>query len=94
MKYVFEKTSKDYEQMGGKATALDKMEMCIDNIPDWFVVSYKGFDLEFKTIKSEAQNEIIEFLKNKDDNCYFAIRSSAGNEDSSENSFAGQFDTF
>lgn len=43
MKYVLEKTSKDYEKMGGKATAIDKMGMCVDNIPNWVVVSYKGF---------------------------------------------------
>ncbi len=94
MEYVLNKTSKNYELMGGKATALSKMGMVIDNIPDWFVVSYKGFNLENKSVLSDAEKEIEECLKKFSDNTYFAVRSSAGNEDSAENSFAGQFDTF
>ena len=94
MEYVLNKTSKNYELMGGKATALSKMGMVIDNIPDWFVVSYKGFNLENKSVLSDAQKEIEECLKKFSDDTYFAVRSSAGNEDSAENSFAGQFDTF
>ena len=66
----------------------------IDNIPDWFVVAYTGFDKERKIIIEEAKNEIENKLKEFSDDDYFAIRSSAGNEDSAENSFAGQFDTF
>ncbi len=94
MKYVLESKSKDYELMGGKATALAKMEAIIDNIPNWFVVSYTGFDIDNKCIKEEAKFEIECKLNEYKDDEYFAIRSSAGNEDSAENSFAGQFDTF
>ena len=94
MKYVLEQNSKQYEFMGGKATALAKMGQTIDNIPKWFVVSYEGFDKEEKNIKEEAVKEVEESLKMFPDDTYFAIRSSAGNEDSKETSFAGQFDTF
>ena len=94
MEYVLEKNSSKYELMGGKAQALSKLGKAIDNIPDWFVVSYTGFDIKTKTIIEDAKKEIIEKLKLYPDNVYFAIRSSAGNEDSAENSFAGQFDTF
>ena len=94
MNYVLEKNSKEYELMGGKATALAKIGKVIDNIPDWFVVSYKGFDETERKIKEETKIEIEKALEKFSDEDYFAIRSSAGNEDSAENSFAGQFDTF
>ena len=94
MTYIFEKNSKNYEQMGGKATALSKMGNVIHNIPDWFGVSYTGFHTEKKEILEEAKNEIQMKLKDFPEDEYFAVRSSAGNEDSSENSFAGQFETF
>ena len=94
MKYVIEKNSQNYEKMGGKGTALAKIGMAIDNIPDWFAVSFEGFDLEKKEIKEEVAGEVFEKLKEFPDDTYFAVRSSAANEDSKENSFAGQFDTF
>ena len=94
MNYVLEKDSDNYEFMGGKGTALSKIGKAIDNVPDWFVISYSGFDVERKQIKEDARIEIEEKLKDYDESGYFAVRSSAGNEDSSENSFAGQFDTF
>lgn len=94
MKYVLEKNNKNYELMGGKATSLSKMEMVIDNIPEWFVVAYTGFDVKNKCIIDEAKKEIENSLKEFPEDEYFAVRSSAGNEDSAENSFAGQFDTF
>ena len=92
MKYILEKESKNYEQMGGKATALSKIEMVIDNIPEWFVVSYMGFNQNNRKIFEEAKTEIENKLKEFSDETYFAVRSSA--EDSAQNSFAGQFDTF
>ncbi|MCI9366561.1 MAG: phosphoenolpyruvate synthase [Clostridia bacterium] len=94
MKYVLEKTSKEYKLMGGKATALSKIGRWIDNIPEWFCISYKGFDIENKEILENAKYEIQQRLKEFEDSTYFAVRSSAGNEDSKEKSFAGQFDTF
>ena len=94
MKYILEKENENYKLMGGKATALAKIGKAINNIPDWFVVAYTGFDSDKKIIKKDAENEINERIKDYSENDYFAIRSSAGNEDSSENSFAGQFETF
>lgn len=94
MKYVLESDSNNYELMGGKATALSKIGKVIDNIPSWFVVIYTGFNKETKSIIDEAKFEIEKKLQEFSENDYFAIRSSAGNEDSSDNSFAGQFDTF
>lgn len=94
MEYVLDKNDDDYELMGGKATALSKIGKVIDNIPDWFVVSCKGFDISNKCIKEDAKKEIQEKIKNFSEETFFAVRSSAGNEDSAENSFAGQFETF
>ena len=94
MSFVLDKTSKEYSFMGGKGTALVKLFEVIDKIPDFFIISFEGFDMENKIILKEAEVEIIEKLKEFDDNTYFAVRSSATNEDSKEASFAGQFDTF
>ncbi len=94
MEYILEKSSKNYEIMGGKATALSKIGMSIDNIPDWFVISYMGFNKENRCIIDEAKWQIEERLREYPDETYFAVRSSAGNEDSAKNSFAGQFETF
>ena len=94
MKYVLQKNDDTYKLMGAKATALAKMGKAIDNIPDWFVVSYEGFDIEKKEIKNDTEIELQERIKDFADKDYFAIRSSAGNEDSAENSFAGQFETY
>ncbi len=94
MKYLLEKDSDRYELMGGKATALSKIGKALDCVPDWFVVSYIAFDDNSKQILSEASEEIKKRLEGFSEDDYFAVRSSAGNEDSAENSFAGQFDTF
>lgn len=94
MKYVLEKDNDNYELMGGKATALAKIGKAINNIPEWFVISYTGFDIDEKSLKIDAKEEIQEKLKDFSEDAYFAIRSSAGNEDSAENSFAGQFETY
>ena len=50
--------------------------------------------MQKKEILEEATEEIKIKLKEFPNDTYFAIRSSATNEDSKENSFAGQFDTF
>lgn len=92
--FVLDKNSSKYELMGGKGASLAKIGKVLDEVPDWFLVTYKGFDVKNKLILKEAEKEIIEKLKPFDKNTYFAIRSSASNEDSVNNSFAGQFDTF
>lgn len=74
----------DINKIGGKAAALAKLSRVIDIIPDWFAVGVDG-----------AQHaEVMEALENFDDTVLFAIRSSAADEDGSENSFAGQFETY
>ena len=93
MKFILESTSKEYELMGGKATALAKMGMSIDNIPSWFVLSFTGFDRQSKELYPEAKAELEERVGKLEDG-YYAVRSSASNEDSTGNSFAGQFETF
>lgn len=94
MGYILEKESKKYDLMGGKATALSKFGQVIDNIPEWFVITFEGFDTEKKCILDDAKIEIENRLKKYSEEEYFAIRSSACNEDSADNSFAGQFETF
>ncbi len=94
MKYILEQDSKKYELMGGKGAALAKLGQVIDNIPNWFVISYLGFDINKREIVEETIEEIKTKLNEFPNDSYFAVRSSAGNEDSKENSFAGQFDTF
>ena len=94
MEYIIENTSKKYELMGGKGQALSKIGKAIDNIPPWFCVSYQGFDFFNKKILEKAEYEINEKLKEFSEDTYFAVRSSSQNEDSKDNTFAGQFDTF
>ena len=94
MNFILEKNSKEYELMGGKATALSKMGMVIDNIPDWFVFSNIGFDKNLKEFKTDAKKQLEDKIKTLEKDGYFAVRSSAANEDSTGNSFAGQFETF
>ena len=94
MKFILDKTSKQYNLMGGKGATLVKINAEIDNIPEFFIVSYQGFDLENRLILDDAKEEVEAKLKEFDDDTYFAVRSSASNEDSTEASFAGQFDTF
>ena len=74
----------DISKIGGKAGALAKLSGVVDNIPDWFVVGIDG--------ASEA--EIMDALEKFDDSVLFAVRSSAVDEDGSDNSFAGQFETY
>jgi len=81
---IYTKEHYDAAQIGGKASALAKLSVVVANIPEWFVVGV-----------SDAQtDEIMDALKNFDDNTLFAVRSSAVDEDGSDNSFAGQFETY
>ena len=73
MNFVYEKNSLKYELIGGKATALSKIGRAIDNIPDWFVVSFIGFDTNRKVIKADAIEEIKEKLNGFDDNFFMYL---------------------
>lgn len=87
MKFVLEQTQDNYEQMGEKATTLVKMQQVVDDIPRWFVVSHKGFNLETKDLEEEAKNEIEEELKNFPASSVFAIRPSTINKEYFENQY-------
>jgi phosphohistidine swiveling domain-containing protein len=83
------------EEFGGKGAQLSRMLRAGFPIPDGFVISskafesYKGDRLSFGGLKSEVQNEL-----NRIGVSYYMVRSSAIGEDSDENSFAGQLDSF
>ncbi len=87
MKFVLEQVRDNYEQMGQKATTLVKMQQIVDNIPRWFVVSHKGFNLETKDINEDAKNEIEEQLKDFPSSSVFAIRPSTRNKENFENQY-------
>jgi len=74
----------DITQIGGKAAALARMAHIADHIPPWFVVGTEG----------AAEEDVVQALTAFDDGALFAVRSSALVEDGTDNSFAGQFETF
>lgn len=77
---------------GGKALSLDLMLRNLRvNVPSGYVIvcnSYKDGELI-----SEAEEELKSLIGRLDKNCTYAVRSSAINEDGSEASFAGQYET-
>jgi pyruvate,water dikinase len=83
------------EEFGGKGAQLSRMLRAGFPIPDGFVISskafesYKGDRLSYEALKSEVQNEL-----NRIGVSHYMVRSSAIGEDSDENSFAGQLDSF
>lgn len=107
MEYILDNSSFEYEKMGGKASAFARLSKNNYNIPEWFVISADllidniefndSLDLDILKQKIEAFNfinykdKIKGYLKEGE---MYAVRSSARAEDSSENSFAGQFDSF
>lgn len=87
MKFVLEQIQDNYEKMGQKAATLVKIQQIVDNIPKWFVISYKGFNLETKDINQEAKEEIEEELKDFPSSSVFAIRPSTRNKENFENQY-------
>lgn len=87
MKFVLEQIQDNYEKMGQKAATLVKIQQIVDNIPKWFVISYKGFNLETKDINQEAKDEIEEELKDFPSSSVFAIRPSTRNKENFENQY-------
>ena len=83
------------EEFGGKGAQLSRMFRAGFPIPDGFVISTKAFErfekenFSIEEIKSEVQFEL-----NRINASHFMVRSSAIGEDSDENSFAGQLDSF
>lgn len=107
MNYLLDNSSDEYDKMGGKAAAFARLSKNNYNIPEWFVVSAElltdnidlSKNIDCEKLKHQIENfqfgeykkEIEERLKNDET---YAVRSSARVEDSSENSFAGQFESF
>lgn len=116
MTYIYDKNDKNYNLMGGKASAFAKLSVVDVNIPPWFVVSPLAFEESLSKrqqdmLKENNQEKFLRSLKHmsisekvkKELNCmlekignvsYFAVRSSAVDEDGQENSFAGQFESY
>ena len=87
--------------VGGKASSLYDLQDL--NIPEWFVVSSEAFsnancvldNMASWKISSEFEDRIKNALKKiSGENCFFAVRSSAVDEDGAGFSFAGQLDSF
>jgi len=81
---IYTKKNYDISKIGGKAGALASLSCVLDNIPDWFAI---GTD-------NATEEEISLALQSFDDDTEFAVRSSATDEDGSDNSFAGQFESY
>ena len=76
------------DRIGGKGASLVKMVRMGLPVPDGYVVTVDGFE------ESNPREEVLSFLSHAitGDGTY-AVRSSALNEDGSDNSFAGQYET-
>jgi len=81
---IYTPENHNLSKIGGKAAALAKLAIITDNIPEWFVVGTDGAN----------EDEVITALNKFDDSNLFAVRSSATIEDGSDNSFAGQFESY
>ena len=83
------------EEFGGKGAQLSRMMRAGFPIPDGFVISTRAFErfgkenYSIEEIKSDVQFEL-----NRIGASHYMVRSSAIGEDSDENSFAGQLDSF
>jgi len=88
---------KNVELVGGKAYNLNILKNNNLNVPNFFVISSKMYELY---INGDLDCEYVEDYINKycnehfKEGTLFAIRSSANVEDSSTMSYAGQFQTF
>ncbi len=71
---------------GGKGASLIRMTRMGLPVPEGMVILADASS-------AEAQKEISDTLASLSDSCTYAVRSSALNEDGSDNSFAGQYET-
>ncbi len=80
-------------QLGGKAGALAKLTSAKLPVPEWFVVTPAAYDSN--GVQAELASKITSAVhKISPDARYFAVRSSALDEDGAEHSFAGQLESF
>lgn len=83
------------ESSGGKGAQLSRMMRAGFPIPDGFVITNKAFEYfkksgnSLETLSFDIQHEL-----NRIGASHYMVRSSAIGEDSDENSFAGQLDSF
>lgn len=86
------------KEIGGKAYSLYVLGQANKslNIPQWFAVkeNTKAKIDENEALKIQFKKELSEALKSFGEAKLWAVRSSASSEDSLQNSFAGQLDTF
>lgn len=93
------KTQLDSALIGGKANALAQLYQNGFPVPDGFVITTEFFDsFSRENIQVEFSDEDAKKIYDRVDMCCregtVAVRSSASVEDSSNQSFAGQFDSF
>jgi pyruvate,water dikinase len=102
MHHVIIRYSDDFPpgaKMGGKAGALAALASAALPIPEWFVVTpaafEKGDDAEDFRLDATLAREIVTTARElAPGTAWFAVRSSALDEDGAEHSFAGQLDSF
>jgi len=83
------------EEFGGKGAQLSRMMRAGFPIPDGFVISTRAFErFEKENFSIEEIKSDVQFELNRIGASHFMVRSSAIGEDSDENSFAGQLDSF
>ncbi|HEX3941535.1 MAG TPA: PEP/pyruvate-binding domain-containing protein [Acidobacteriaceae bacterium] len=84
-------------KMGGKAGALASLSSAGLPIPEWLVVTSAAFDSKEKGFRLDpglAQEIVATARELAQGVAWFAVRSSALEEDGTEHSFAGQLDSF
>ena len=81
---------------GGKARALARAERAGLPVPQWFVLSASAFhDSRDGSLSPAIARAVADALEHiAPDGQLVAVRSSAGDEDGAEHSFAGQFESF
>ncbi|MBU6343456.1 MAG: phosphoenolpyruvate synthase, partial [Bacteroidetes bacterium] len=90
-------------ELGGKAANLCRLQKMGFRVPHFVVLSHRTLQNWLQESREQAQKTGILTIPDtlmteiaaqfKPDTAYFAVRSSATNEDSSAHSFAGQFET-
>lgn len=101
MTFIYDPSTKENitkQEIGGKAYSLYVLgkENNDLNIPTWFSVKEgtKEIIQSSQELLEQFNSELKSSLQRFDENTLWAVRSSASSEDGSQNSFAGQLDTF
>ncbi|MDX1446352.1 PEP/pyruvate-binding domain-containing protein, partial [Lishizhenia sp.] len=79
-------------QIGGKAQGLLNLQACGLTLPHFVIIDFDTIS-SWNNDRTECQSWIDENFNALDTNKLWAVRSSSANEDSKEQSFAGQFKT-